>query len=142
MSMPPSKELQVLTLEARQPGRAWLNQVAVSPRLRRSGLARSLWELGKGWAAERGRPRSGSIPPSPRPTSWTSTPRGASSTAAPSTGRARRTTAPWWSVTRHRDRWRPGSDRYPLAGGRGRPWRSSPSGALILERDSARHGAV
>lgn len=54
LTMSPSKELQGLTVEARQPNRAWLNQVAVSPRLRRTGIARSLWDLGKRWAAEQG----------------------------------------------------------------------------------------
>lgn len=54
MSLPPSSDLQELTVEASAAHRAWLNQVAVSPRARRSGLARGLWDIGKGWAIEQG----------------------------------------------------------------------------------------
>lgn len=54
MSLPPSKELQQLTAEARQPKRAWLNQVAVSPHMRGTGIARKLWGIGKTWAAGQG----------------------------------------------------------------------------------------
>ena len=54
MSLPPSAGLQDLTVEARRPGRAWLNQVAVASSLRRAGVARALWGIGRAWAAEHG----------------------------------------------------------------------------------------
>lgn len=54
MSLPPSSALQRLTPEARVPGRVWLNQMGVSPRLRGVGLARLLWDTGAAWAAEQG----------------------------------------------------------------------------------------
>ena len=51
MSLPPSRGLQELTPAAREDGRAWLNQVAVSPRLRGRGIAADLWRRGRRWAA-------------------------------------------------------------------------------------------
>ena len=54
MSYPPAEGIRELTPEARQPKRAWLNQVAVSPRIQRSGIAGRLWELGKDWAHRQG----------------------------------------------------------------------------------------
>jgi GNAT superfamily N-acetyltransferase len=50
MSMPPSDGLQELTPEARKPGRAWLNQVAVFPAARGLGIASDLWRRGRQWA--------------------------------------------------------------------------------------------
>lgn len=50
LSMPPSTALQALTPEAQVPGRAWLNQFAVSPQTRGSGLGRLLWDRVKEWA--------------------------------------------------------------------------------------------
>lgn len=50
MTMPPSPTLQTLTAEAREPGRVWLNQMAVDPTLRGTGLASQLWEHGLDWA--------------------------------------------------------------------------------------------
>ena len=54
MSLPPSRGLQELTPAAREDGRAWLNQVAVSPRLRGRGIAADLWRRGHRWAAAQG----------------------------------------------------------------------------------------
>lgn len=54
MSLPPSGELRSMTAEARAPRRAWLNQMAVDPTLRGTGLARHLWQLGRQWAADAG----------------------------------------------------------------------------------------
>lgn len=54
MTFPPSSGLQELTSEARAEGRAWLNQMAVSPEKQRSGIASHLWELGRRWAIDQG----------------------------------------------------------------------------------------
>jgi GNAT superfamily N-acetyltransferase len=54
MSLPPSQGLIALTTEASVKNRAWLNQVAVSPDLRHSGIAAHLWELGRTWAGQQG----------------------------------------------------------------------------------------
>lgn len=54
MTFPPSDKLKELTSEARAEKRAWLNQVAVSPRMQRSGIATHLWELGRRWAVAQG----------------------------------------------------------------------------------------
>lgn len=54
ISLPPSAGLRELSPLARAPRRAWLNQLAVSPRLRGRGLARRLWELGARWAERAG----------------------------------------------------------------------------------------
>ncbi|WP_250445761.1 GNAT family N-acetyltransferase [Actinotalea sp. C106] len=50
MSMPPGDELQGLSAEARRPGRAWLNQLAVDPSRRGTGVASRLWAQGRAWA--------------------------------------------------------------------------------------------
>jgi GNAT superfamily N-acetyltransferase len=54
MSLPPSQGLIALTTQANVKDRAWLNQVAVSPHLRHSGIATHLWELSRTWAAKQG----------------------------------------------------------------------------------------
>ena len=54
MTLPPASGIIALTAEARVAGRAWLNQVAVSPGLRQSGIAGRLWQLAQQWAAEQG----------------------------------------------------------------------------------------
>lgn len=54
MSLPPEAALRDLTAAAREPGRAWLNQVAVEPDLQGTGLARLLWREGLSWAARAG----------------------------------------------------------------------------------------
>jgi GNAT superfamily N-acetyltransferase len=54
MTYPPSAEIRALTAEAREPRRAWLNQVAVSPLEQRSGIASYLWTLGQAWACDQG----------------------------------------------------------------------------------------
>ncbi|MBO1751234.1 GNAT family N-acetyltransferase [Actinotalea sp. BY-33] len=54
MSMPPGGELQGLCAEARRPGRAWLNQLAVDPSRRGTGVASRLWAQGRAWAQEAG----------------------------------------------------------------------------------------
>ena len=54
MSLPPSQGLVALTTEASVKDRAWLNQVAVSPDLRHSGIAAHLWQVSRTWAAKQG----------------------------------------------------------------------------------------
>ncbi|MFB7030754.1 MULTISPECIES: GNAT family N-acetyltransferase [unclassified Streptomyces] len=54
ISLPPEIGLQELTAEARTPGRAWLNQLAVDPGHRGQGLARLLREEGFRWARRSG----------------------------------------------------------------------------------------
>ena len=54
MSYPPSLGLRGLTPVSRDPRRAWLNQVAVSPAARGRGIAAHLWLLGRAWAVEQG----------------------------------------------------------------------------------------
>lgn len=54
VSVPPSAELRELTEEACVTDRAWLNQLAVSPDLRGTGIATHLWGLGRAWARAEG----------------------------------------------------------------------------------------
>lgn len=54
ISYPPEGDVQELSQEARAPGRAWLHQLAVDPTCRGTGLARTLWTVGRTWAAEAG----------------------------------------------------------------------------------------
>lgn len=54
ISLPPSGAMQRMSSVACKPGMAWLNQLGVSPDLRRQGLATNLWELGQEWAREQG----------------------------------------------------------------------------------------
>jgi GNAT superfamily N-acetyltransferase len=54
VSLPPSAGLRQLTAEAAVADRAWLNQVAVSPELRGTGVASHLWQLGRTWARTEG----------------------------------------------------------------------------------------
>ncbi|WP_052460914.1 GNAT family N-acetyltransferase [Microbacterium gorillae] len=54
MSLPPSSSLQKLTAAAREPRRAWLNQVAVHPELRGTGLASVLFHGALEWARDAG----------------------------------------------------------------------------------------
>ncbi|UCR88970.1 GNAT family N-acetyltransferase [Mycetocola spongiae] len=46
LTIPPGTGIRALTPAARVPGRAWLNQLAVDPGARGTGLARILWETG------------------------------------------------------------------------------------------------
>ncbi len=54
MSLPPSTQLRTLSTEAAAPGRAWLNQLAVDPTERGTGLARRLRDEGLTWARAAG----------------------------------------------------------------------------------------
>ena len=54
ISLPPGRTLATLTPEAALPHRAWLNQLAVDPDRRGTGLATRLWHLGRDWAREQG----------------------------------------------------------------------------------------
>jgi GNAT superfamily N-acetyltransferase len=54
LSLPPSSGLRTLTPEATVPGRAWLNQVAVSPAARGEGIAAHLWRESRKWAVMQG----------------------------------------------------------------------------------------
>ncbi|MER7908866.1 GNAT family N-acetyltransferase [Streptomyces sp. NPDC096068] len=54
ISLPPEIGLRKLTAEARTPGRAWLNQLAVDPDHRGQGLARLLREESFRWARRSG----------------------------------------------------------------------------------------
>lgn len=54
MSLPPSAGLQELTASGREPHRAWLNQMAVSPAARGQGLSAYLWREGLRWANNQG----------------------------------------------------------------------------------------
>lgn len=54
MSLPPSTQLRGLSPEAAVAGRAWLNQLAVHPELRGSGLARRMRDAGLDWARSAG----------------------------------------------------------------------------------------
>lgn len=54
MSLPASAGLQELTPQAREPRRAWLNQVAVSPAFRGLGIASDLWLRARQWASAQG----------------------------------------------------------------------------------------
>lgn len=54
MSMPPSRSMRELSAEARRPGRAWLNQMAVDPAYRGRGLAHRLRDVAFAWAWEHG----------------------------------------------------------------------------------------
>ncbi|MCK6095587.1 hypothetical protein KZX06_06390 [Micrococcus sp. EYE_162] len=54
ISLPPSPGLRELSDEAAVPGRAWLNQMAVHPDVRGTGLPRRPWETGRTWAAGQG----------------------------------------------------------------------------------------
>lgn len=54
ISVPPGRGIRALTPVAREPGRAWLNQLAVAPEHRGRGLARALWAEGLAWAREQG----------------------------------------------------------------------------------------
>ncbi|MFI5534200.1 GNAT family N-acetyltransferase [Kitasatospora sp. NPDC051853] len=54
ISLPPEDGLRALTAQAREPGRAWLNQLAVDPGHRGPGLARLLRDTGFDWARRAG----------------------------------------------------------------------------------------
>jgi len=54
MSLPPSTQLRTLSAEAAEPGRVWLNQLAVDPAERGTGLARRLRDEGIVWARAAG----------------------------------------------------------------------------------------
>lgn len=54
VSSPPSDALRRLTPVAREPDRAWLNQVAVAPSARGQGIASELWRRARRWAREQG----------------------------------------------------------------------------------------
>lgn len=59
LTLPPSREVQQLSREAARPATAWLNQLAVSPAHRGSGLASRLFAHGTGWARSCGARRIG-----------------------------------------------------------------------------------
>lgn len=59
MSLPPSRGLQRLAPTAREPHTAWLNQLAVDPACRGTGVATHLFLHGMGWAGEQGATRVG-----------------------------------------------------------------------------------
>ncbi|MEV7972417.1 GNAT family N-acetyltransferase [Cellulomonas sp. NPDC089187] len=52
VSVPPGRGIRALTPVAREPRRAWLNQLAVAPEHRGQGLARSLWSGALAWARD------------------------------------------------------------------------------------------
>lgn len=54
VSVPPGHGIRALTPVAREPHRAWLNQLAVDPRHQGSGLARSLWAGALDWVRAQG----------------------------------------------------------------------------------------
>ncbi|WP_158595324.1 GNAT family N-acetyltransferase [Galactobacter caseinivorans] len=54
MSWPAEAALAALTPQARVPGRAWLNQVAVDPAFRGKGAASYLRDVGYAWCREQG----------------------------------------------------------------------------------------
>lgn len=54
MSMPASKTLRSMFPAAERKDVAWLNQMAVDPERRGTGLARTLWADGLAWAIEHG----------------------------------------------------------------------------------------
>jgi GNAT superfamily N-acetyltransferase len=54
MSLPASKTLRSMFPAADSEDVAWLNQMAVDPERRGTGLARTLWLEGLAWAIERG----------------------------------------------------------------------------------------
>ncbi len=54
ISVPPGHGIRDLTPVAREPGRAWLNQLAVAPEHRGRGLARSLWTGALEWMRAQG----------------------------------------------------------------------------------------
>ncbi len=54
MTFPLSDGLKERTTVAHHPRRAWLNQLAVAPEARGTGLAADLWRLAQEWARESG----------------------------------------------------------------------------------------
>ncbi len=54
MTFPLSDGLKERTSVAHHPRRAWLNQLAVAPEARGTGLAAGLWRLAQEWAHESG----------------------------------------------------------------------------------------
>lgn len=53
VACPPSEALQDLSASAREPGHAWINQMAVAPAHRGRGLVRDLFERAQVWALGR-----------------------------------------------------------------------------------------